>query len=130
MLAGADLAGADLRWVDLSEANLVRANLTGADCYRANLSRAVLYEASLAGANLRSARLFYGSIEVATPRSRSLPPRHSTGDHTGAVVENTDFTGVEGMSEEQRVYCCAWCGERSRATIPGGCDGIPNRLGR
>jgi len=32
------------------------------------------------------------------------------------------------MSEEQRQYCCAWCGEASRQTIPGGCQGIANRL--
>jgi hypothetical protein len=34
------------------------------------------------------------------------------------------------MSEEQRYYCCAWGGEETRGTIPGGCEGIPNKLGR
>ncbi|MDY7021389.1 MAG: pentapeptide repeat-containing protein, partial [Cyanobacteriota bacterium] len=50
--------------------------------------------------------------------------------YTGAVVEKADFTTIEGLSEENRYYCCAWCGSESRKTIPGGCEGIPNKLGR
>ncbi|GAB4200785.1 MAG: pentapeptide repeat-containing protein [Coleofasciculaceae cyanobacterium] len=130
MLAGADLAGTDLRWTELSEANLVRANLSGCDLVKANLSRTILYDANLSNADMKGVRLFYGSLETASPRSRNHPPDYNTGAYTGAVVENANFTGVQRLDEEQHKYCCYWCGERSRRTIPGGCDGIPNKLGR
>ncbi|AFZ56222.1 pentapeptide repeat-containing protein [Anabaena cylindrica FACHB-243] len=130
MLAGADLADNDLRWTDLSEANLVRANLSGCDLVKANLSRTILYDANLSNADLNGVRLFYGLLEKASPRSRTHPPEYETGEHTGAVVENADFTDAQRMSESTRHYCCAWCGEKSRETIPGGCEGIPNKLGR
>ncbi len=130
MLAGADMASTDLRWTDLSEANLVRANLSKCDLVKANLSRAVLYDANLARADMRSATLFYGSAETASPRSRTEFPNYQTGEHTGAVVERADFTAVKRLSDEQRYYCCAWCGSKSRDSIPGGCEGIPNKLGR
>ncbi|MBE9096269.1 pentapeptide repeat-containing protein [Tychonema sp. LEGE 07203] len=130
MLAGADLAGSDLRWTDLSEANLVRANLSKCDLVKANLARAVLYDANLARADLRAAKLFYGQAETASPRSRTEFANYETGEYTGAVVERADFTAVKRLSDEQRYYCCAWCGSQSRETIPGGCEGIPNKLGR
>jgi uncharacterized protein YjbI with pentapeptide repeats len=130
MLAGADLAGTDLRWTELSDANMVRANLSGCDLVKANLARTILFEANLSGADLFGVHLFYGSVETASPRSRTKPPNYETGAHTGAVVENANFTGVLRLEEEQRYYCCAWCGENSRKSIPGGCDGIPNKLGR
>ncbi|MDJ0674367.1 MAG: pentapeptide repeat-containing protein [Calothrix sp. MO_167.B42] len=130
MLAGADLAETDLRWTDLSEANFVRANLSGCDLVKANLSRAILYETNLKGADLNGIRLYYGSLETASPRSRTEPPNYQTGEHTGTVVENADLSHVKRMSEATRHYCCAWGGEKTRATIPGGCEGIPNRLGR
>ncbi|QLE56915.1 pentapeptide repeat-containing protein [Nostoc sp. TCL26-01] len=130
MLAGADLSQTDLRWTDLSEANLVRANLSGCDLVKANLSRTILYDANINGADLNAVRLFYGSVEKASPRSRSEPPDYNTGEHTGAVIENADFSDVQRMSEANRYYCCAWSGEKSRETIPGGCEGIPNKLGR
>jgi uncharacterized protein YjbI with pentapeptide repeats/uncharacterized membrane protein len=130
MLAGSDLANTDLRWTDLSEANLVRANLNGCDLVKANLSRTILYEADLSNSDLNSIRFFYGSAETASPRSRTDPPNYQTGEHTGTVVENANFSGVKRMSESLRYYCCAWCGEKSRSTIPGGCEGIPNKLGR
>jgi uncharacterized protein YjbI with pentapeptide repeats len=130
MLAGADLSGTDLRWTELSEANMVRANLSGCDLVKANLSRTILYEANLSGADLKGVRLFYGSLETASPRSRSKRPNYNTGAHTGAVVEHANFTDVQRLDEEERKYCCYWCGERSRRTIPGGCDGLPNKLGR
>jgi uncharacterized protein YjbI with pentapeptide repeats/uncharacterized membrane protein len=130
MLAGADLSGTDLRWTELSEANMVRANLRGCDLVKANLSRTILYEANLSGADLKGVRLFYGSLETASPRSRSKRPDYNTGAHTGTVVENANFTDVQRLDEEERKYCCYWCGERSRRTIPGGCDGLPNKLGR
>jgi uncharacterized protein YjbI with pentapeptide repeats len=130
MLAGADLAGNDLRWTDLSEANLVRANLSRCDLVKANLSRTILYEANLTNADFKGTRLFYGPVATASPRSRIEPPDYRTGAHTGAVVENADFTGAKELSEAQRQYCCTWGGERTRGTIPGGCEGIPNKLGR
>ncbi|MGD1713014.1 pentapeptide repeat-containing protein [Hydrocoleum sp. CS-953] len=130
MLAGADLTKTDLRWTELSDANLVRANLDGCDLVKANFSRTILYEASLVGADLRGVRFFYGTAENATPRSRTNVPNYQTGVYTGAVVENVNFTGVKRLSDEQLYYCCAWCGKKSRKTIPGGCEGIPNKLGR
>jgi len=130
ILAGADLEGQDLRWTDLSEANMIRANLKHCDLVKANLSRTVLYEADLSGADLRGTRLFYGNVETATPRSRNQIPNYETGEYTGVVIENANFTDVQRLSDEQRYYCCAWCGEKSRKTIPGGCEGIPNKLGR
>jgi uncharacterized protein YjbI with pentapeptide repeats len=130
MLAGAYLVGQDLRWTDLSEANMVRANLSQCDLVKANLARTVLYEANLAGADIKGARLFYGKVETASPRSITLQPDYETGKHTGMVVEKANFSGIKRMSEEQRYYICSWCGEKSRSTVPGGCEGIPNKLGR
>ncbi|NER34055.1 MAG: pentapeptide repeat-containing protein [Oscillatoria sp. SIO1A7] len=130
MLAGSNLSGTDLRWTELSQANLVRANLSYCALVKANLSQTILYEANLMGANLMSARLFYGQAETASPRSRSERPNYKTGEYTGAVIENADFTDVERLSESQRYYCCAWGGSKTRKTIPGGCEGIPNKLDR
>ena len=130
MLAGAYLVSQDLRWTDLSDANMVRANLSHCDLVKANLARTVLYEANLAGADLKGTRLFYGSVETATPRSITIQPDYKTGKHTGMVVERANLSNVKRLSEEQRYYLCSWCGEKSRSTIPGGCEGIPNKLGR
>ncbi|MBD2461836.1 pentapeptide repeat-containing protein [Oscillatoria sp. FACHB-1407] len=130
MLAESNLAGTDLRWTDLSDANLIRANLNGCSLVKANLARTVLVDANLSGADIMGATLFYGSADTATPRSRADIPDYTTGAHTGAVVENADLTSVQRISNEQRYYCCAWGGSKTRATIPGGCEGIPNRLGR
>ncbi len=130
MLANANLAGTDLRWVDLSDINLIRANLSRSELVRTNLARTILCGADLSGADLRGARLFYGSVETATPRTLTDPPNYETGEFTGAVVEGADLTDVQQLSEEQRVYCCAWGGAATRSTIPGGCEGIPDRLNR
>ena len=130
MLAGADLSGTDLRWTDLSEANLIRADLSRTDLVKTNFARAILCDASLRYADVKGTRFFYGRAQDATPRSRTEPPNYRTGAHTGAVVEDADFTGVQGLSDEQRYYCCAWGGSATRSTIPGGCEGIPNQLGR
>lgn len=126
MLAKANLAGTDLRWTDLSDANLVEANLSHCDLVQANFSRTILYNAKLVGADLRGVRFFYGPVETARPRNHTDLPDYETGAFTGAVVANVDFTGAKRMSEEQRYYCCAWGGAKTRATIPGGCQGIPN----
>lgn len=130
MLAGADLSRTDLRWTDLSEANLIRANLSHCDLVKANFSRTILFNAKLQYADLNSTRFFYGKAAEASPRSRIEPPDYQTGKYTGAVIENADFTAATQMSEEQRYYCCAWGGDQTRSTIPGGCEGIPNKLGR
>jgi uncharacterized protein YjbI with pentapeptide repeats len=130
ILAGTDLAGTDLRWTDLSDANMIRANLAGCDLVRANFSRTILYGANLRKADLKGTLLFYGRVETASPRSKNHVPNYNTGSFTGAVVENADFTDALEMSTEQRQYCCAWGGDKTRATIPGGCAGIPNLLGQ
>ncbi|WP_414563304.1 MULTISPECIES: pentapeptide repeat-containing protein [unclassified Anabaena] len=130
MLAAADLSDNDLRWTDLSEANLVRANLRNCDLVKANLSRTILYDADLSGADLQGTRFFYGSVATASPRSRTEPPNYQTGEHTGAVIENANFTQVQRLPDITRCYCCAWGGEKTRATIPGGCEDVPNKLGR
>lgn len=130
MLTDADLANNDLRWTDLSEANLIRANLSNCDLVKANLSRTILYEANLSNTDLNGVRLFYGLVEQASPRSRTQPPNYETGEHTGAVIENADFTNAQRMSPATHYYCCAWGGEKTRNTIPGGCGEIPNKLGR
>jgi uncharacterized protein YjbI with pentapeptide repeats len=128
MLAGTDLAQTDLRWTDLSDANLIRSNLSGCDLSKANLARTILFQAKLTGADIKGTRLFYGKIELASPRIPDRSPDYITGEFTGAVVEDIDFTNIQGMSTQQREYCCAWCGEASRQTIPGGCGNIPNQL--
>jgi len=130
MLAGADLSGTDLRWTDLSEANLIRANLNRTDLVKANLARTILCDAKLQAADLNGTRFFYGKAEDASPRSRLEPPDYRSGKHTGAVIEGADFTDASQMTTDQRYYCCAWGGVKTRGTIPGGCEGIPNKLGR
>ncbi|WP_299489032.1 pentapeptide repeat-containing protein [Acaryochloris sp. IP29b_bin.137] len=130
MLANTDLSGTDLRRTEISEANLVHTNLQGCDLGRANLSRCILYGANLSKTDLARTRFFYGSAEGASPRDRMNAPNFKTGAQTGAVVENANFSKAAGLSEEQRYYCCAWGGQKTRATIPGGCEGIPNKLER
>ncbi len=129
MLSGADISHSDLRWTDLSDANLIRTNLIGCNLSKANLARTILYQAQLNGADIRGTRFFYGNLEFASPRVPDRSPDYITGEFSGAVVEDVDFTNIRGMSEEQRQYCCAWCGEKSRQTIPGGCQGIADLLG-
>jgi uncharacterized protein YjbI with pentapeptide repeats len=130
MLAGSDLSNTDLRWTELSEANLAMANLSGCDLTRANLSRTILTGANLRQANLSRTRLFHGSLELTSPRDRINPPNYQTGAYTGAVIEGVDLSSVQNLTDEQRYYCCAWGGSKTRRTIPGGCEGIPNRLER
>ncbi|MBD3882652.1 pentapeptide repeat-containing protein [Phormidium tenue FACHB-886] len=130
MLAGANLSGTDLRWADLSDINLIYANLHRCDLVKTNLSRAILCEADLSEVDMMGARLFYGAAETATPRSRADFPNYESGAFSGAVIEDTNFTEAKRMSEQQRYYCCAWGGSKTRDTIPGGCEGIPNLLGR
>ncbi|MCG9890230.1 MAG: pentapeptide repeat-containing protein [Thermosynechococcaceae cyanobacterium MS004] len=130
MLAKADLSGTDLRSTELSDAKLNGVQLQGCDLTRANLSRTILVGSNLRGADLSRARLFYGTPDSASPRDRIHAPNYSTGAYTGAVIENVDFSQVKNLSEEQRFYCCAWGGSKTRGTVPGGCSGIPNKLER
>ncbi|MBE9177946.1 pentapeptide repeat-containing protein [Oculatella sp. LEGE 06141] len=130
MLAASNLVGTDLRWTDLSEANLIRANLHDCDLVKTNLARTILCDADLSGSDMMGTRLYYGHPKSATPRSRTVVPDYATGAHTGAVIENANLTGVKRLSEAQRYYCCSWGGSATRATVPGGCEGIPNLLGR
>jgi uncharacterized protein YjbI with pentapeptide repeats len=127
MLSGVDISDTDLRSIDLSEANLARADLSRCDLSKANLARTVMYGAKLIGTNLKGSRLFYGRLELATPCNQTNLPNYMTGESTGAVVTDVDFTNVRELSEEQRQYCCSWCGAASRQTIPGGCEGILDR---
>ena len=130
MLAAGTMTGSDLRWLDLSGANLIRADLTDCDLVRTNFSRAILCDANLTNTDIMGVRLFYGELETATPRTRQDMPNYTTGEFTGAVIEGVDLTNVQRLSEAQRCYFCAWGGSKTRGTIPGGCEGIPNRLGR
>lgn len=130
MLAASTLVNTDLRWLDLSDANLIRADLTDCDLVRTNLARAILCDANLTNADIMGAQLFYGHLETATPRTRQDRPDFNTGEFTGAVIEGADLKNVQRLSETQRRYCCEWGGSKTRSTIPGGCEGIPNRLGR
>ncbi len=130
MLAASSLINTDLRWLDLSESNLIRTDLTDCDLVRTNFTRAILCDANFTNTDLMGARFFYGDLETATPRTRQDLPNYETGEFTGAVVEGADFTNAQRLSDTQRCYCCAWGGLKTRSTLPGGCDGIPNRLGR
>lgn len=130
MLAASNMANNDLRWVDLSDTNLIRADLSGCNLVRANFARTILCDANLARVDMMGARFFYGTLETASPRSKTDIPNYETGAFTGAVVEGANFSLVQRMSETQRCYCCAWGGNKTRATIPGGCGDIPNLLGR
>lgn len=129
MLAGTDMSFTDLRYTDLSGANLIKTNFMGCNLTGANLAGAILIRADLRKANLHRVRLFYGDVQTATPRDKVHKLDIETGAYSGAVVEDADFTGVEELSEENRYYLCSWGGTKTRRTIPGGCTGIPNRLG-
>jgi uncharacterized protein YjbI with pentapeptide repeats len=129
ILAGTDIAQTDLRWTDLSDANLIRSDLSGCNLAKANLARTILYQAKLNGVDIRDTRFFYGSLKTASPRAPERTPDYITGAFSGAIVEDVDFTDIQHMSAEQREYFCTWCGEKSRQTIPGGCQGIQNQLG-
>jgi uncharacterized protein YjbI with pentapeptide repeats len=130
MLAGRDICHTDLRNADLSGANLIKSNFQNCDLTGANFGGAILVRANLRGTDLSRVKLFYGKLETASPRDRNHLPNFETGEYTGAVVEDADFSKAIDMSEETRQYLCAWCGKKSRKTISGGCDDVPNRLGR
>ena len=130
MLASRAINNTDLRNSDLTGANLIKTNFSNCDLTGANFSGAVLVKANLRGTDFSRVKIFYGNLETASPRDRNHLPNFETGEYTGAVVEDADFSKAIDISEETRQYLCAWCGKKSRKTIPGGCDDVPNRLGR
>jgi uncharacterized protein YjbI with pentapeptide repeats len=99
MLSETDISETDLRWADLSDANLIRTNLNRCNLLKANLARTILYQAKLSGADIKDTRFFYGDIESASPRIPDRSPDYITGEFSGAVVEDVDFTDVRRMSE-------------------------------
>ncbi len=128
MLRGADLAGTDLRAIDFNGADLSGADLSGADLAEANLAAVNLAGANLQGACLQATRFFYGEALAASPHQPQQPPDHLSGAGTGALVENVNLSGVRQLDPDNRAYLAAWCGVRSRQTLPGGVKGLPNRL--
>jgi uncharacterized protein YjbI with pentapeptide repeats len=128
MLVGADLGGTDLRGVDFNGADLRGCNLEHADLGGANLARCNLSGTTFSGARLEGTVLFLGRLDTCSPAWPGALPDLESGAHTGAVVENCDFSDARGLSNEARAYCAAWSGKRSRRTIPGGSKGLPNRL--
>lgn len=128
MLRGADLSGTDLRGIDFNGADLADADFSAADLAEANLAAANLAGANLQGACLQATRFFYGDPLEATPQHPQQPPDPISGAGTGARVENVNLSGVRQLDPAGRAYLAAWCGLRSRQTMPGGCKGLPNRL--
>ena len=128
ILKGVDLSGTDLRGVDFN-----CADLSGADLSHSDLSGALLAGCNLAGANLErskleGARMFFGRSQTASPRAADGRRDLITGRGAGAVVENANFTGVQGLDAANHYYLAAWSGPRSRATLPGGAKGVASQL--
>lgn len=130
LLQGVDLSGCDLRGVDFNGADLRGANLALSDLTGANLAGTNLAGANLERARLEACRLFYGRPQTASPRQPSSPMDLVSGAGSGAVVENCNLTGVRLLAPHVHHYLAAWSGPRSRATLPGGCQGIPSQLER
>ncbi|AFY73032.1 putative low-complexity protein [Synechococcus sp. PCC 7502] len=130
MLAGKDISNSDLRYVDLTGANFIKTNFSGCNLTGANLFGAILCRANMRNTDLSKVSFFCGDIATASPRDRQHLPNFVTGEYTGAVVEEADFSYAKDLSDENRQYLCAWGGSKTRRTIAGGCQGVPNRLGR
>lgn len=128
ILENADLQGTDLHGIDLSDVSLERANFSRADLSYAYLCRADLRGVSFRGADLYQTKLCDGSPDTATPMQPRQKPDLTTGQHSGALIEDADFSNVQNLSPAQRWYICAWGGARTRGTVPGGCEGIPDQL--
>jgi uncharacterized protein YjbI with pentapeptide repeats len=130
LLQGVDLSGCDLRGVDFNGADLRGADLSLCDLTRANLAGTNLAGANLERARLEGCRFFYGRPQTASPRQPGLPFDLLSGAGTGAVVENSNLTDAHLLDPHTHHYLAAWSGPRSRATLPGGCQGIPSQLRR
>ena len=129
MLAGTDLSGTDLRGIDLSDINLSDVDLQNCDLSYANLISTNLSRVNFRNADFVKTLLYVGSPDTATPYRRGNERRDfKTGENTGAIVKDADFSNVLELSEAQRRYICAWGGESTRKTVPGGCKLIPDKL--
>jgi uncharacterized protein YjbI with pentapeptide repeats len=130
LLKGVDLSGTDLRGVDFNGADLRGADLSFCDLTGANLAGTNLAGTNLEKSRLEDCRFFYGRPQTASPRLGSAPFDLATGAGTGAVVENINLSGARLLDPQTHHYLASWCGPRSRATIPGGCKGVPSQLER
>ena len=130
LLKGVDLSGTDLRGVDFNGADLRGADLSFCDLTGANLAGTNLAGTNLEQTRLEDCRFFYGRPQTATPRLGSAPFDLATGAGTGAVVENINLSGARLLDPQTHHYLASWSGPRSRATIPGGCKGVPSQLER
>ncbi|MFN9621264.1 MAG: pentapeptide repeat-containing protein [Cyanobacteriota bacterium] len=130
LLQGVDLSGSDLRGVDFNGADLRGADLSHCDLTGANLAGTNLAGANLERARLEACRFFYGRSQTASPRHPALPFDLLSGAGTGALVENSNLSGARLLDPHSHHYLAAWSGPRSRATLPGGCQGIPSQLRR
>jgi uncharacterized protein YjbI with pentapeptide repeats len=130
VLQGADLSDTDLRGIDFNGADLRGIQLERSDLTNANLAGANLAGANLKGALVEGTRFFYGPVDTATPADARHPADFNTGAGTGAVVESALLADLRKLDPENRFYLASWSGARSRQSLPGGCKGIPNRLGR
>ncbi|MDX2271962.1 MAG: pentapeptide repeat-containing protein [Cyanobacteriota bacterium] len=128
ILERTDLSKTELRGIDFSDISLEGANLSECDLSYCNFSSADLRAANLQKSDLHKAFLFAGSPETATPGHPKRKPNFKTGEFTGALIQGANFQQVKRLSDEQRYYLCAWGGAQTRATVPGGCQGIPDRL--
>lgn len=129
VLQGADLSDTDLRGIDFNGADLRGIQLERSDLTNANLAGANLAGANLKGALVEGTRFFYGTADAATPADARHPADFNTGAGTGAVVESALLADLRKLDPENRFYLASWSGARSRQSLPGGCKGIPNRLG-
>ena len=129
LLKGVDLSGTDLRGVDFNGADLRGADLSFCDLTGANLAGTNMAGTNLEQTRLEDCRFFYGRPQTASPRLGSAPFDLTTGAGTGAVVENINLSGARLLDAQNHHYLASWSGARSRATIPGGCKGIPSQLG-
>lgn len=128
LLRGVDLSGTDLRGVDFNGADLRNSDLAGCDLSGANLAGTNLAGANLEQARLEETRFFYGCSESASPCRPGQPPDLQSGRGSGAVVETTNFSGVQRLDTESHHYLACWSGSRSRASLPGGSKGIASLL--
>jgi len=130
MLKGMDLSETDLRGVDFNGADLRGTSFVGADLREANFAGANLGGANFEGARLDGARFFYGRPNSATPLGAIGPVDHESGNGTGAIVENANFTGARHLDPQAHHYIASWSGPRSRHSLPGGSRGVPSQLER
>ena len=128
MLKGVDLSETDLRTVDFNGADLRGTDFSGADLSEANLASTNLGGANLERTRLENTRFFYGRPQTASPAGGSATADHGTGNGTGAIVENLNLSGARWLDAQAHFYLASWSGNRSRATLPGGCQGIPSQL--